>query len=171
MEEDEKQISEEEEKSELEEEIEEIEEELQTEEEIFDEDIVEFIPTQKTKAPSLEKINLQEEPVTLEENVRKTTHLPEEDEDDSFKYGNTKTKEESNYQNFDSNYSSEIITNFEKLGNERDNPKGIKFIESSEARISKEKDFEKYEQVKRFDEKDFRKNEFERKEIKYKPLN
>lgn len=170
MEEDEKNSEEE---SELEEEIEELEEEIQDEEEIFDEDIVQFIPSMKSKSTALNKINISEEiPQNLEENLRATTHLPDIEEDEAFKYGNQKENtKKSEYQNFNPNYSSELMTTVDNFSKDRKNFREVGFLESSEARISPEKNFEKYEQVKRFDQDDFRKSDLERKEIKYKPLN
>lgn len=161
--------SEEDEESELEEEIEELEEEIQDEDEIFDEDIIQFIPSIKSKSTALSKINSSAEiPQNLEENLRATTHLPDVEEDEAFKYGNKKGEaKESEYQNFNPNYSAEIITTTEKLRDR--NFREVGFSESSEARVSPEKSFERYEQVKRFDQNDFRKSDLEKKEIKYKP--
>jgi hypothetical protein len=160
------------EESELEKEIEKEEEEIQDEDEIFDEDILPFIPSTK-KISTLNQINISEEtPLNLEENLKTTTHIPEE-EDDSFKYGNTKKeKEESKYENSNLNYSSATFTPFEKLNSERDKLNEIGLIQSSESRNFPEKEFEKYETAKRFDEKDFiNQSEIDRREIKYKPLN
>jgi len=161
----------EEDESELEEEIEELEKEIQDEDEIFDEEIVQFIPSVKSKSTVLNKINISEDaPLDLEENLKKTTHLPE-DEDDSFKYGNKKENQESEYQNFNPNYSVEIMTTMNNFSKERNNFRNVGFAESTEARVSPERNFEKYEAVKRFDKDDFRKTDLERREIKYKPLN
>ncbi|MFA5070866.1 MAG: hypothetical protein WC511_00670 [Candidatus Pacearchaeota archaeon] len=168
MTEERKEKNSEEDESKLEEEIEELEKEIQDEEEIFDEEIIQFIPSAKSKSTALNKINISEDvPIDLEENLRKTTHLPD-DEDDSFKYGNKKEDEESKYENFNPNYSAEFMTTIDNFSKERNNLRTIGFAESAEARISPEKNFEKYDVAKRFDEKDFRKNDFERKEIKYK---
>lgn len=167
MKEDEEENSKEDE-SELEQEIEKLEEEIQDEDEIFDEEIIQFIPSAKSKSTALNKINISEDvPLELEENLRATTHLPE-DEDDSFKYGNKKEDEEAKYENFNPNYSAEFMTTIDNFSKERNNLRTIGFAESAEARISQEKNFEKYDVAKRFDEKDFRKKDFERKEIKYK---
>jgi hypothetical protein len=160
------------EKSELEEEIEKEEEEIQDEDEIFDEDILPFIPSTK-KISTLNQINIPEEtPLNLEENLKTTTHIPEE-EDDSFKYGNTKKeKEESKYENSNLNYSSATFTPLEKLNSERDKLSEVGLIQSSESRSFPEKNFEKYEPIKKSDKEDFfRKSEIDRREIKYKPLN
>jgi hypothetical protein len=154
------------EESELEKEIEKEEEEIQDEEEIFDEDILPFIPSTK-KISTLNQINISEEtPLNLEENLKATTHIPEE-EDDSFKYGNTKKeKEESKYKTYESDYSSTNLTSFEKLKDDSHKLREVGFIESAE------KNFEKYEPIRKSDKEDFfRKSEIERKEIKYKPLN
>ena len=161
---------EENEESELEEEIKENEEEMRDEDEIFDEDIVEFIPSAKSN-PSLGKIDVSEEPITLEANLRATTHLPVEEDEEKFKYGNVKNSDEPKYQNFDGDYSATMMTSFDKIQKEGNRLREVGLIESSEARISPEKDFERYEQVKRFDREEFKKNESERREIKYKPLN
>ncbi len=161
-----------EEESELEKEMEKEEEEIQDEVEIFDEDIVEFIPSTK-KISTLNQINISEEPpLKLEENLKATTILPSE-EDESFKYGNQKRKEneDSNYQTYNPISSPESLTSFERLNREKDKLKEIGFIESTESRISQEKNYETYQPVKRFDKDDFKKSELERKEIKYKPLN
>ncbi|MCK9568102.1 hypothetical protein M0R72_04075 [Candidatus Pacearchaeota archaeon] len=162
----------EEDESKLEQEIEELEEEISDEDEIFDEEIVQFIPSVKSKSTTLDKINISEDiPLDLEENLRKTTHLPD-DEDDSFRYGNQKGEsKESEYQNFNPNYSAEMITSIDGISKGRNNFRNVAFAESAEARISPEKNFERYEQVKRFDKDDFRKTDLERREVKYKPLN
>ena len=160
---------EEEDKSELEEEIEESEEKIQDEDEIFDDDITEFIPSAKLN-PSLRKINISEEPVTLEENLKATTHISIGEDEEKFRYGNVRNSDEPKYQNFDGDYSATMTTSFDEIRDEG-RQREVGLIESSEARISQEKDFERYEPVKRFDREEFRKNESERKEIKYKPLN
>jgi len=172
MTEEEKEKNSKEDESELEKEIEELEDEISDEDEIFDEDIVQFIPSAKSKSTALNKINISEDvPIDLEENLRATTHLPDE-EDDSFKYGNQKKEnQESEYQNFNPNYSAELMTTVDNFSKERNNFRNVGFAESAEARVSPERNFEKYEAVKRFDEKDFRKTDLERREIKYKPLN
>ena len=163
----------EEDESDLEKEIEELEEEIEDEDEIFDEDIIQFIPSVKSKSTALNKINISEEiPLDLERNLRATTQSPIEEDEEAFKYANSKGEtKESEYQNFNPNYSAEMMTTVEGISKERNNFRNVAFAESAEARISPEKNFERYEQVKRFDERDFRKTDLERKEIKYKPLN
>ena len=173
-EEDEKNSEEEEDESELEQEIEELEEEIEDEDEIFDEDIIQFIPSTKSKSTALNKINISEDvPLDLEKNLRATTQSPVEEDEDAFKYANSKGEtKESEYQNFNPNYSAELMTTMSDFSKDRNNFRNVGFVESAEARISPEKNFERYEQVKRFDERDFRKQtDLERKEIKYKPLN
>jgi hypothetical protein len=169
----EKEKNSEEDESKLEEELEELEEEIQDEDEIFDEDLVQFIPSTKSRSTALNKINISAEiPQSLEENLRATTHLPDDEEDEAFKYGNKKGEtKDSEYQNFNPNYSAELMTTVDNFSKDRKNFREVALIESAEARISPEKNFERYEQVKRFDQNDFRKSDLERKEIKYKPLN
>lgn len=157
----------------IDEEIEEDEVENKIDEEIseenFDEDVSGFVSTRSD--PSLKKINISAEQITnLEEDLRETTQSPKKkiEEGDSFNYANIKSEEEKVYQDFEPDYSAEIVKPLSKLENDNFR-RQVDFVQSSEVGVSSEKQFERYENVRNFNEQDFKKDESSMREIKYKP--
>jgi len=150
-----------------------------SEEEINDEEFQDFFqePEFQDFSPSLGRINAPQRGfVRLEQNLSESSSVNENNSDkgDPFKYnaiaGN---KEQPKYMSYENQLTSNLmqvpeIEKFERKASwERTE---ILFQNSPDAKSSSENTFEKYNPVKKFDQKEFQKEDIlSRKEIKYSP--
>lgn len=150
----------------------------------FSEGIRQPLISQRVKAPVLEELDISEPVPRFFGRALGTATSERESDEDSFKYLSEKrVKEEHKYEASEkANYSNliaspdRIINLGKEQGRDLANPlKQVAFAQSPEIKSSEERKYEKYEQVKRFDEEESKKAEremvFGKKEIKYKPLN
>jgi|WetSurMetagenome_2_1015567.scaffolds.fasta_scaffold112559_2 hypothetical protein len=143
--------------------------------EIEEQDFEEFFEEQEFRSgsPSLGKINASPAmPVNLER-VAETSPAVEAGEDKPFNYSTiTGNKDEPKYQNYMGNTFSGMLSHseVENLGKKDFERREVEFVQSSEVRNQERVNFEKYENVKRFDANELGK-EKERREIKYQPTN
>ena len=172
------------EETKLEEEVKEAEKEIAKRGEKFEfEDFEEFFeeeePEFERTHPSLRKINASPGiSGSLEIDLKENTNLSsgKDSEKDSFKYSaGAANNEEPKYHNYGVNFIPNTIprTERENLGKiNLPDRQEIRFADSPQARVSDERNFERYNPAERTDKEKLGKEDFlAKREVKYKPLN